>query len=150
MARTTTQGQWLRLRVERRDRHGWVTLLAVAGVVIAAAMAVFGLPPVDLHGPLHRVGIMDPLCGGTRAARFTAQGNLVQAWRYNPLGIITVLGAAAAVLRAVFGGATRRWVNARMSWTPKRRRIAITLAIVLVILLEVRQQTRADLLIAGT
>lgn len=150
MARTTTQGQWLRLRVERQDHHRWVTLLAVAGVVLAAAMAVFGLPRVDLHPPFHRLGIMDPLCGGTRAARFTAQGNLVQAWRYNPLGIITVFGAAAAVLRAVVGGATRRWVNATMAWTPKRRRIAIAVAIVLVILLEVRQQTRADLLIAGT
>jgi len=127
--------------MEPRDRHRWITLLAVTGVSSAGAMAVFGLPPVDLHGPLHPLGIMSPTCGGTRAARFTAQGNLVQAWRYNPLGIAAVLGAALAVLRAVLGGATGRWVDATMSWTPRRRRIAIAVAIVLVILLEVRQQT---------
>ncbi len=41
------------------------------GVGFAVAMAVFGLPPVDPHGPFHRFGIMDPLGGGTR---YTAQG----------------------------------------------------------------------------
>lgn len=123
-------------------RGGWL-----AG---AAAMATFGLPSVNLHGPLHRLGIMTPTCGGTRAARFAAQGNLVQAWRYNPLGIFSVLGAALVVLRASLGAATGIWVRASMVWTPRRRRIAIAVVIVLLILLEVRQQTRADLLIAGT
>ncbi len=150
MTTPVAQTQWLRLLVERRDRHRWVTLLAVAGVTIAAAMAVFGLPPLPLHGPQHYLGIMSPTCGGTRAARFTAQGDLAQAWRYNPLGIAAVLGATLAVLRAVVGAATGRWVNASMSWTSRRRRIAIVVVLVLVVLLEVRQQTRADLLIAGT
>ncbi len=68
----------------------------------------------------------------------------------HPLGIITVSGAAAAALGAAFGRATRRWVNAAVSRPPRRRQIAITVAIVLVILPEVRQQTRAALLIAGT
>ncbi|MFE6649762.1 DUF2752 domain-containing protein, partial [Nocardioides sp. NPDC057772] len=89
---------FLRLEVEHRDRHWWLTAMALAALVIAGAMALFGLPPVDLHGPLHKVGIMDPLCGGTRAARYAAQGNLVQAWRYNSLSILIVAGAALAVL----------------------------------------------------
>jgi hypothetical protein len=46
------------------DRHRWAGLLAVAGLAAGGAMAIFGLPPVDLHGPLHYAGIMDPLCGG--------------------------------------------------------------------------------------
>lgn len=74
-------------------------------------MAVFGLPPVDLHGLLHHVGIMDPLCGGTRATAYTARGEWALAWRYNPLGFLAVVAAAAAVLRAVVGLLARRWVT---------------------------------------
>lgn len=69
----------LRISLERRDRHWWLTLLGGLALAIAAAMAIFELPPVDLHSPLHKIGIMDPLCGGTRAARYTAQGDLAEA-----------------------------------------------------------------------
>lgn len=140
----------LRLRWEPRDRYRWLTALAVAAVAAAFTMAIFGLPPVDLHSPLHRVGIMDPLCGGTRSARHTAQGNLVEAWRYNPLGILVVLGAALAVARAAVGAATRRWLTVAVAWTPWRRRVVVVSAMALLLALEIRQQLRADLLMDGT
>ena len=113
-------------------------------------MAVLGLPPVDFHGPLHKFGIMDPLCGGPRAARYTAQGNLSEAWRYNPLSIVIVCGAALIIVRTVVGFISHRWVTISIAWTPARRRWAIVIIIVLVALLEIRQQMRADLLMAGT
>ena len=46
-------------------------------------MALWGLPPVDLHGPLHRLGIMDPVCGGTRSAYFAVSARWALAWYYN-------------------------------------------------------------------
>lgn len=127
-----------------------MTTIAVVGLAAAGAMAVFGLPPVDLHGPLHRMGIMDPLCGGTRATRYAAQGRWELAWRYNPLGIITVLGAAALLARTMVGFTTGRWINVDIAWTPRRRVLTVGAIVILLVMLEVRQQLRADLLIAGT
>lgn len=140
----------IRPTVEPRDQHHWITLVAVALVAVAGAMALFGLPPVDLHGPLHRFGIMDPLCGGTRAARYTAMGQWGQAWRYNPLGILTVLVVGLLLLRGVVGVTTRRWPTLHVTWTRRARRIAITVALLLVVLLEIRQQGRAELLMNDT
>ena len=140
----------LRISLERRDQHWWLTLLGVVALAIAAAMAIFGLPPVDLHGPLHKIGIMDPLCGGTRAARYTAQGNLAEAWRYNPLSILIVYGAGLTIVRAVVGLLGRRWVTFTANWTPGRRRWAMWIVMVLLALLEIRQQLRADLLMEHT
>ncbi|MEU4365425.1 DUF2752 domain-containing protein [Promicromonospora sp. NPDC023987] len=123
-----------------------------SGVPLAAAamMVALGLPPVDLHGPLHLVGIMDPFCGGTRTARYAAQGNLAEAWRYNPLSIVIVYGALVVVARAGVGLVTQRWLTMKIGSTPARRRRVITVALVLLVLLEVRQQLRADLLMEGT
>lgn len=140
----------MRLIWGRFDAHRWVTWLALFGLAVAAAMAVFGLPPIDLHGPQHHLGIMSPTCGGTRAARLTAQGRLGEAWAYNPLGIAAVLGAAAVTIRATLGLTTGRWANVGFTWTPRRKRIVLTLVVVLGIALEVRQQLRADLLMSGT
>ena len=140
----------LRFAWEQRDGHRWVTYLAATGAGLAVAMAVYGLPAIDLHPPIHRLGIMDPLCGGTRAARYAAQGRVADAWTYNPLGIVTVYGAGIAVLRAAFGLASGRWLNLIVAWTPRRRRVAWLVVLVLFAALEVRQQLRADLLIAGT
>jgi hypothetical protein len=99
---------------------------------------------------LHKLGIMDPLCGGTRAARYAAQGNLVEAWRYNPLSIVIVWGAGLAIARAAAGLLGRRWVNVTVTWTRARRRWVIGASVVLLVLLEIRQQLRADLLMDGT
>lgn len=135
---------------ERRDHHAVVTVTALAGLTIAGAMALFGLPPVDLHGPLHRFGIMDPFCGGTRAARYTAQGQWALAWQYNPLGIAAVLGASAATLRAVAGLLSRRWLTVRLQWTRGSRRLVLAIGVALFVALTVRQQLRADLLVQDT
>ena len=143
-------GPWIRFSWQASDRHRLVTAVALVGLVAAAAMAVFGLPPVDLHGPFHRLGIMDPLCGGTRAARYAAQGQWALAWEYNPLGIITVVGAVAATVRTATGAILGRWLTADVAWNPRRRRLALGVLATLVVLLEVRQQLRADLLMAGT
>ena len=140
----------VRFQIEERDRHWWLTGAAMLALAIAVAMAILGLPPVDLHSPLHKVGIMDPFCGGTRAARYTAQGNLAQAWHYNPLSIVIVWGAGLAILRAAVGFLSRRWVTLSVAWTPGRRRWAVAIVVGLLLLLEVRQQMRADLLMAGT
>lgn len=124
----------------------WLTIAGCAGFAVAVLMALFGLPPVDLHGPFHRAGIMDPFCGGTRAARLTAQGNLVEAWTYNPLGIAATVAAAAAAVRMAAGLVTGRWLNLNVAWTPRVVRIAVVVAVVLLVALELRQQGRADLL----
>jgi len=124
--------------------------MALFGVAVAAAMAVFGLPPIDLHGPQHYLGIMSPTCGGTRAARLTAQGRLDEAWAYNPLGIAAVLGAAVVTARAAIGLTTGRWANVGFAWTRRRKGLVLTLVVALGIALEVRQQLRADLLMSGT
>lgn len=135
---------------ERRDRHRLVTVVALIGFVATAALGIWGLPPVDLHGPLHKVGIMDPLCGGTRAARYTIEGDLANAWRYNPLGIATVIGAFLATARTALGLVAGRWLNLSINWSARRRSIATAIVVTLVVLLQVRQQARADLLMEGT
>lgn len=139
--------QAVRVSIDASDGMRWITIAGTIGLTMAALMAAFGLPPIDLHGPLHRMGIMDPLCGGTRAARLTAQGNLAQAWRYNPLGILATMAGALAGIRVLFGLVIRRWVNIRVSWTSRGTRIALGVCIVLLAALEVRQQGRADLLL---
>ena len=73
-------------------------------------------------------------CGGTRAARYAAEGNLAEAWRYNPLSILVVYGAGLAILRAAVGLLVRRWVTLTVGWTPGRRRWAIAVLIMLVAL----------------
>ena len=146
----TATAPFLRLRIERVDRHRWLTAGAALALGASAVMAVVGLPPVDLHGPLHLAGVMDPFCGGTRAARYAAQGNLTEAWRYNPLSIVIVYGALAAATRAGVGLVTRLWLTLTIGWTPARRRWVIAAVLVLLVLLEVRQQLRADLLMAST
>lgn len=137
---------WVRVGWSSTDAMRIVTVGGAVGLAAAVAMAVFGLPPVDLHGPLHRMGIMDPLCGGTRSARLTAQGRLGEAWTYNPIGIAATVAAAAAVGRVIIGVAARRWVNVQISWTSRRARVAAVVLVALLVLLEIRQQGRVDLL----
>lgn len=140
-------GSLMTIEWSKADRMRIITLLGVAGLVASIAMAMFGLPPVDLHGPLHRMGIMDPLCGGTRAARLTAQGHLLEAWRYNPLGILVAGGAALATARLAVGIVMRRWINVRVGWSPRRIRLALAVLAIATVVLEIRQQGRAELLL---
>lgn len=137
----------LDVSVDRHDKMRWVTVAGAVGFVAALLMALFGLPPVDLHSPLNRMGIMDPLCGATRAARLTAQGNLSAAWTYNPLGIAAVIAATAAVARVGLGLAARRWINITFVPSSSRTRVAVAVVLALLVALEIRQQGRADLLL---
>jgi hypothetical protein len=129
------------VRVEPRDEHRWLTCLAAAGLALAAALAVLGLPPLDLHGPLHRYGIMDPLCGGTRSVRFAARGEWATSWRYNPLGLVLLIGAAGVVLRAAVGAATGRWLAVTVP-----RRLLVLAVVAAAVVLQVRQQLNVELL----
>ncbi len=140
----------LAISVDRHDGMRWVTIIGAAGLSAAVAMALLGLPPVDLHGPFHRIGIMDPFCGGTRAARLTARGDLAEAWTYNPLGIAATFTAAASVVRLSIGLLERRWINVAVAWTPLLSRSVLIVAILLLAALEVRQQGRADLLLGSS
>jgi hypothetical protein len=70
------------LRVVREDRQRMLAPLAAGGVLAAGMLAVVGLPPVGLHGPLH-LGIMDPLCGMIRGTVAVVRGQLELAWVYN-------------------------------------------------------------------
>ena len=133
---------------EASDRHREWTVLAVLGTASAAVMALIGLPPLDLHGPLHYLGVMDPLCGGTRAARYTMLGRWDLAWHYNPLGLLAVLGAALTVLRAGIGAISRRWWTPVLALTPGVRRLLIVALVLGLVALEVRQQLLAPLLMA--
>jgi hypothetical protein len=86
----------VRLGWEREDRHPTLAPLAAAGLLAAGVLAVVGLPPVDLHGPLHRLGIMDPLCGMTRGTVALLHAQLGQAVAYNPASPLLVAGALLA------------------------------------------------------
>jgi hypothetical protein len=137
---------WITVSLKERDRWPALAPAGALGLVAAGLMAGLGLPPVDLHGPLHRWwSVMDPLCGGTRSVRLAAMGDLAAAWRYNPLGPILVTGAALAVLRWCIGVATHRWLGLNLvGRRPVRAaRLVVTL---LVGLLAVRQQLNVELL----
>lgn len=141
---------WITLSWRGNDAHRIVTLISAAGLLAAIAMSLFGLPPVDLHGPLHRLGVMDPLCGGTRAAHYAVLGHWGAAWRYNPLGMLAVIAAAVAVLRSLTGLLLGRWLTLTLWWTPLGRRLALAMLVTAFVAMTARQQLRADLLIAGT
>ena len=105
-------------------------------------MALFGLPPIDVHGPLHRVGVMDPLCGMTRAARLLALGDLREAARYNPASLVLPIGVVAVSARWAVGRATGRWLTLHPLGS---RALASTMAVGVAVL-WVRQQTMVGLL----
>jgi len=132
----------VRLRWERADRHPTLAPLAAAGLLAAVLLAVVGLPPVDLHGPLHRLGIMDPLCGMTRGTVAVLHGRLRQAWTYNPASPLLVASALLALGRWLFGRLTGRWLDATLRRTP----LTVGLAAALVLALWVNQQAHAALL----
>ncbi|MET9833550.1 DUF2752 domain-containing protein [Streptomyces sp. NPDC006385] len=106
------------------------------------AMAVWGMFPVDLHGPGHFAGIMAPTCGLTRSVVSVFRGDLAMAWRYNPLGLLIAFSAVAALARLAAGAVTGRWPVLRIR---PGRAGWIILALALVAL-EIRQQSQADLL----
>jgi Protein of unknown function (DUF2752) len=133
---------WLPLlSVRRHDKQPVWSWIALAGLVIAGLLAVVGLPHADLHGPLHYLGVMDPLCGGTRSVYFTLHGRLADAVRYNPAGPLVVAAAVPMLIRAAVGWSTGRGVSLHVS-----RRMLIPVAVLAIATLEVNQQLHAALL----
>lgn len=130
------------LRWEAADRYRRVCGLVLAGSAGAVTMAVMGLPPVDMHGPLHRLGVMDPLCGGTRSVYLLARGHLLAAWQYNPLSWLLAALAMLVVGRLLVGLVTGRWPVLRL----RQPRLAVAVAVLALIALEVHQQLHASLL----
>lgn len=130
------------LRWERADRHPALALLAAAGLLAAGLLAVVGLPPVDLHGPLHHLGIMDPLCGMTRGTVAVLRGQFGRAIAYNPASPLLVAGAVLALGRWLVGRLTGRWLDATLRRTPR----TLGVATALVLALWVNQQAHAALL----
>ena len=131
------------------DGHRAITVVGSLGLLGGVLMARLGLPPLDLHGPLHHLGIMDPFCGGTRAAYFAVLGRGDQAWTYNPLGFVAVLAASVATARAVAGTLTGLWLNLDLGWSRTQRRVVLAVLLAAMIVLEVRQQSIAPLLMAA-
>ncbi|GAB3930247.1 hypothetical protein GCM10029976_031600 [Kribbella albertanoniae] len=133
-------GSWLSIR--SRDPHRSLTALTLTGLLTAVVLAVAGVPRANLHGPLHFAGIMDPLCGGTRATYLFAHGQWTAAWTYNPIIFPLAFAAAVLLCRTVIGLTTRRWLGFRLS----HKRLWIIALLVAIAALEVRQQLHADLL----
>jgi hypothetical protein len=77
----------------------------------------------------------------------TIRGDLRQAWTYNPLGIVAVVGAAVFTGRALVGAITGRWLSAAVAWTIPRRRIVVALTVASLVVLEIRQQMLVELLV---
>lgn len=76
---------------------GVVTWLAMAGVLAAISLALFGLPHIPLPMPTWQYGIVTPTCGLTRATEALAGGNLIAAWNYNPAAYLLAVTAATVL-----------------------------------------------------
>lgn len=127
---------------EQHDTQRSLTTAALLGLSAAFLLAVFGLPPIDIHGPLHYVGIMGPTCGITRGVMWFSRGELSTAWTYNPLSLLMVPGAALLMGRAGYGWWSGRWLQVSV----RRDHRLIALVVLGVILLTIRQQLHVDLL----
>lgn len=130
------------VRVVGGDRWRVVTNIALVGLALAGLLAVFGMPPVDLHGPNHRLGIMVPTCGMTRGVAAAARLDLATAVSFNPAAPFLVAGAVAALLRAVVGRVSGRWIDV-MTGVP---RFWMWVSGVAFVALWVNQQAHASLL----
>ncbi len=131
----------VRLFWNDHNRWEWLGRVALVGLAAGAVLAIAGLPPVDVHGPLHYVGIMDPLCGDTRGLRLMMRGHLASAWRDNPLAVFLPPAAVAALAREATGRITGRWADIAVG-----RRLAWAVTAVALTILEINQQAHAALL----
>lgn len=132
-------------RWESYDRHPTVTRVVLIGIPLVALLSVVGLPPIDLHGPVHYLGIMGPTCGMTRGVMWTARGDLAQAWHFNPASLLVLPALVLLAGRALLGRLTNRWLNLSIRW----RRWLWVSVIAPVLLLSIRQQLYADFLLAN-
>lgn len=142
-SRTANRSTALTLRWEGHDRHPTTTHLALVGIPLVVVLAIVGLPPIDIHGPLHYLGIMGPTCGMTRGVMWTARGDLAQAWQFNPASLLVIPTMVGLSVRITYGQVTSRWLNLHIRWRPWLWIIPT----VLILMLTIRQQLNVDLLI---
>lgn len=135
---------WLPIAVsvDHVDLHRRLLGPAAAFVAGSVALRVLGLPPIDLHSPLHRLGVMDPLCGGTRGTLALSRGDVAGTWAYNPLVLMLAAGVALIAIRWTIGSLGRRWLNFHV----RRTRAVVGLAVLLTGALWINQQLNAELL----
>lgn len=145
VARQAVRQPWLRLWWASSDRHRALGWLAGIGLVVAAALAVWGVPSTPFHSPLRFVGLVCPLCGMTRGVAAVMRGDLGMAWSYNPASLLLVPAAVAVLGRLLVGRLTGRWLDVSV------RRTAPWVAVMAVALvaLWLNQLSHADMLIAG-
>ena len=127
------------VRLETEDHAPWLLVIAAITLLGGVWLRVRGLPGADLHGPLHRAGIMDPLCGGTRATYLLVRGDVAAAWSWNPLVPLLALAITAVVIRFIVGRLGGRWVNV---YAP--RRVWFVALVAGAVVLEINQQMQAD------
>ncbi|MFF5035640.1 DUF2752 domain-containing protein [Nocardia salmonicida] len=126
------------------DRLLWLTVSAVVIAVAATALRVVGVPSVDLHGPTHFLGLMDPFCGGTRATYLLLAGDVSESLRYNPGVLVLATVVVLALARGAVGVLTGHWLQ--IALRPGMGRALRIVLGVAVLALWVRQQINADLL----
>jgi hypothetical protein len=143
--RTEPSTPALTMRWQSHDRHPTTTRLALIGIPIAALVALVGLPPIDIHGPLHYLGVMGPTCGMTRGVMWSARGDLLRAWQFNPASLLVVPTIIGLTGRALYGKITNRWLNLHIRWRPWWWLIPA----VLILLLSIRQQLNVEFLLAN-
>ena len=113
----------------------------------AVVLGIVGVPPIDVHGPLHYVGVMDPLCGGTRAMFLLLSGERAAAWQYNPVVFAVAAAIVLLVMRAAVGWSTGRWFDMRLPSTV--RRVLVAVVVIATVVLWIRQQLHAELLMSS-
>lgn len=140
---TTLHDEIMISKVAQDGQRVW-TWVFTSGLIGAVALRLVGVPTIDLHGPLHRFGVMDPFCGGTRATFLLLSGDLGGAAKYNPVVFPLALVAVLVMLRAVLGWSRGIWVEVAVP-APARWPL-FSVFLIGLIALGVRQQLNAALL----
>ena len=131
----------VRLFWNDHNRWEWLGRVALVGLAAEGSTRYRRTAALGRARPLHYVGIMDPLCGGTRGLRLMMRGHLASAWRDNPLAVFLPPAAVAALAREATGRITGRWADIAVS-----RRLAWAVTAVALTILEINQQAHAALL----
>lgn len=91
---------WSKPRAVEAKRVQTIAWLAGATAAATAALILYAFPPgqAPLYPPcpLHAItGLQCPGCGGLRAAHHLLHGEVVEAWRLNPLAVLGTVGGIA-------------------------------------------------------
>ncbi|WP_408638842.1 MULTISPECIES: DUF2752 domain-containing protein [Nocardia] len=113
-------------------------MVALAGT----ALRVVGVPSLDLHGPTHHLGLMDPFCGGTRATYLLLAGDVSESLRYNPGVLVLAVVVVLALARGAVWSLTGRWLQ--FTLRPGLGRALRIVGVVAVLALWVLQQINAE------